>query len=361
MVALAPKLSGWSRPLFQRQSGLIGIDLGTRFIKAAQVRPATGGWKLTAVQSVPVQGARGLCDSTISHGVIRSSLSATPLRSTGFRGQRVVMGLPNSLAEPRCLELPHAVPDELAEMIDQELGDDSTKQTDFWTCETVRSSEGEICRVSAVEASSAVINRSVEDLMRLGLDCEVVDVLPFALSRAVQFVDPSLPQGPVAALDWGAGHPSFVVVSEQGPMLIRSLRSCGLASALNQILEQLGIDELECAQLLTTCGVQSGGSVTSRIADRLGRILAASLDELLDQLHRTLEFAGQRGIHPRHIWLFGAGGAVAGMDQALSSQLNLDVRSWQLAPEQVARPLASLPAHAVFGAAVGYSLLNRRV
>lgn len=361
MVQLVPEVSAFSRPLFQRQRGLIGVDLGTRFIKAAQVRPGVGGLKLKAVQSAPVRGQQGLCDSTISHGVIRSSLADTPLRTIGFRGRRVVMGLPNDLAEPRCLELPAAEASELAVMVEQELGAQGDAQSDFWICENVRSSDGDICRVGAIEASPKVINRSVEDLMSLGLDCEVVDALPFALSRAVQFVDPSIQNGPVAALDWGAGHPSFVVMTEDGPVLTRSLRSCGLGAAISQIQKQLGIDELECAQLLATCGVQASGSVTSRLADRIGRNLASCLDELLEELHKTLVFAGQRGVEPQHIWLFGCGGAIAGMDQALSAQLDVGIRSWQLAPEQVTKSLASLPSHAIFGAAVGYSLLNRAV
>jgi Tfp pilus assembly PilM family ATPase len=317
------------------------------------------GLKLAAVQSVPVQGRQGLCDATIKHGAIRNSLSGTPLQSTGFRGRRVILGLPTELAEPRCVELPLADEPELAVMVEQELGTTGNLQSDFWTAETTRSADGEICRINAIEASPDVLNRCVEDLACLGMDCEIIDALPFALSRAVQFIDPTVSNGPVAALDWGAGHPSFVVVNEDGPILTRSLRGCGLGTAIDQIQTQLSIDEMECAQLLTTCGIQAAGKVTSRIAEQIGRNIADSLDQLIDQLQRTLAFADQRGVKPKHIWLFGCGGTIAGMDQALSAQLDIEVRNWQLAPEQLARPLASLPAHAIFGAAVGFSLLNR--
>lgn len=358
MVAPSLHLSAMSRPLFKRSRGLIGLDLGTRFIKAAQVRPTMGGWKVAAVHSIPVSVQGGLSASTIKDGVIRKTLAGIPLKSSGFSGRRTVLGLPNELAEPRSLELPAGDEFELASMIEQEMTTYASPQTDFWTCDVIRSDEGDVFRVNAIEVAPEVLNCCADDLTKVGLDCEVIDALPFALSRAVKYVDRDLHKGPVAALDWGAGQPSLVVLNEDGPVFTRSLRDCGLGSGIDQIQSQLGIDELECAQLRTTCGVRHAGNVTSRVSEKIGRILADCMDELLDQLQRTLAFVGQRGIKPRRIWMFGCGATIAGMDQALASQLDIGVRSWQLEPEQLSRTLTSLPSHAVFGAAVGFSLLK---
>lgn len=359
MVALVPDFTAMSRPLFRRSQGLIGLDLGTRFVKAAQVRPGMGGMKLVAIHSVPIAGANPLSRSTISHGAIRNTVTGMRLRSCGFAGHRAVVGLANSLAEPRILELPVSDEADLAVMVEQELQSEGLVQSDFWLADPADTSDGEMLRVSAVAVAQETINRCSEDLARAGIECAVIDALPFALSRAVKFVDRTVDSGrPVAALDWGAGHPSFVILNDNGPVFTRSLRNCGLAAALNDVQEQLGIDELECAQLLTTVGIRRSGRIMARIADRVGRSFADCLAALLDQLERTLAFVRQRGMTPERIWMFGCGGTIAGMGEALTEQLRLDVRPWNPAADQLSRPVRNSGSLAAYGAAAGFSLLN---
>lgn len=149
-----------------------------------------------------------------------------------------------------------------------------------------------------------------------------------------------------------------MILNESGPVFTRSLRGCGLATAIYQIQDQLGIDELECAQLLTTCGRQSAGRVTARLAERIGHCLTEPIDQLFKQLQRTMTFLDQRGLNLTRFWMFGCGGSIAGMDHALTSQLGIKGRQWQLDQEHVSKSLSAIPAHAVFGAAIGFSLLR---
>ena len=348
-----------TRPLFVKRRGLIGIDFGTRMIKFAQLRSSLRSWKLTAVHSAPVVTPQRLTASSIGRGAIRESLTGMSRSARGLAGQRAVVALPTETAEPRPFELPPGNLDELARMLDQELSSPQTSQSDFWDCGSFSGTDSELQRVNGVEVSESVLNRCIEDLSRVGVECEVIDVLPFALARAVGLVNRSGIPGPVLALDWGAGQPLLVMIENGQPVFTRVLRDCGLGKALDRIQSQLGINELECAQLLATCGINGRGEGSRIVAEIISRHLADEVDRLLESLQRTLEFL-QRGHSemPSRMWLFGCGGAIRGLGDVLSEHLGIETRVWELEKDQLSRSLQSLPAQCVFGAAVGLSLLE---
>lgn len=352
-------LRGVTRPLFVTRQGLIGVDFGTRMMKFAQLRSSLRSWKLTAVHSTPIATSQGLTASSIGRGAIRESLKGMSRSASGFVGPRAVVALPTELAEPRPFELPQGDLGELARMLDQELSSPQTSQSDFWDCGAFSRTDTELRRVNAVEVADSVLNRCIEDLARAGLECEVIDVLPFALARAIDFVERSPVPGSVLALDWGAGQPLLVLIENGQPVFTRVLRDCALGKALDRIQSQLGIDEIECAQLLATCGIDGRGEGSRIVAEIISRHLVDEVEQMLETLHRTMEFLQrEHGETPNRMWLFGCGGAIRGLDDVLSEQLELETRTWALEKDQLSRSLQSLTAQCVFGAAVGLSLLE---
>lgn len=361
MVASTSNSAVLTRPLWSRAQGLIGVDFGTRIIKLAQIRGAGRTCKVAAVHLVPVDGRAGLSSSTIDHGAVRRSLSGMTLRRHGFSGRRAVAVLPTSICEPRAFEFPVGNDREVSHMLEQELNSSGVGQCDFWRCESLTGSDGQLQRITAVDVSERTLLRCIEDQSSVGLHCEAIDALPFALARAVTFAERDRYTGPVAALDWSAGRPLLVLIEKGRPVFTRVLRDCGLEPAIDRVRSQLEIDEQECAQLLMTCGIRGGSRATIEVARVIERLLAESVDQTLGALQTTLEFIKTRSpdSSPGKIWLFGCGGAVAGMDELLTAQLGIATHAWQLEEGRFCHALHGLSGQPILGAAIGMSLLDR--
>ena len=116
-------------------------------------------------------------------------------------------------------------------------------------------------------------------------------------------------------------------------------------------------------QIPTLCGDSCGLFGRWRAQTRLGRVLnrliSPECDRLTEQIQRTLQFLRQqhRQLVPEQIWFTGGGGAIAGIAEAFATRLELPVRAWSLAPEQLAPNVIDISGLPLFAAAVGLSLL----
>ncbi len=346
----------------RRKAGLIGVDVGSRMIKLAQFTRTATTTKLTALRLVPVTSGRELTADGIEAGGIGESLDGLAVRKLGFKGRRAACALPTSIAEPRSLQLPRASEDELRQMVESELKVDSatgdTAVVDFWSPDEVGGEE-EMNKVSALAVRQSVAARCAEDLLARRLQCEFLDGIPFAMARAVSFVDEARNE-PVAALDWGHGSPLLTVSVNGEPRFTRVLRGCGFTSVEQAAQKALGTDWLQTARLLTACGLSHDQTAHSHAAAvALRRTLTPEVDRLAEQIRRTISFLGvqHRAIQPKRLWVFGGGGTIGGIGEALSGRLNLDCQCWGLRPNQVGRRLGTLTHMSLFGVAAGLSLL----
>ena len=216
-------------------------------------------------------------------------------------------------------------------------------------------------RVSVVQASRQASETVALDLRQHGLNCEVLDGLPFALARAVHFVDPQCSRGTYAAIDWGCHEPLFVVVKDGVPVFHRVLRDSGLEAAITAIRNEFSASRFEACRLLAAVGI--GGTRTENttppICESVARCIDPVVNRLLDQTRRSFDFLQQQSRHlvPQSLWLLGGGAAVAGVEETFASRFDVPCRVWQPAATQIARDLQSHGSMAPFGAAVGLSLL----
>lgn len=346
----------------RRKSGLIGVDVGSRMIKLAQFSRTATTTKLTALRLVPVTSGRELTADGIEAGGIGESLDDISIRKFGFKGSRAACALPTSIAEPRSLQLPRASDEELRQMVESELKIDSATGceavVDLWSPDEA-SGEEEMTKVSALAVRQSVAARCAEDLLASRLQCEFLDGIPFAMARAVSFVDEARNE-PVAALDWGHGSPLLTVSVNGEPRFTRVLRGCGFANVEQATQQALGTDWLQTARLLTACGLSHDKTAHAHAAAvALRRTLTPEVDRLAEQVRRTISFLSiqHRAILPTRLWVFGGGGTIGGIGEELSQRLDLDCESWGLRPNQVDRRLGTLTHISLFGVAAGLSLL----
>ncbi len=352
-------------------AGLIGIDIGSRFTRLAQVRRHRGRWVISALQALPLTGEQPLDQPSLVNGAFAASLEQLAFREAGFRGRRCAAVLTGAIAEPRTLQLPAASPGETEQMARLELTDAPRDDTaadslefDLWTTPNAAFSDG-TSRVSVISAPKNAAATVARDLQQQGLNCEVLDGLPFALARAVHFADPGSSTRTFATLDWGCHEPLLTVVQNGVPAFHRVFRDCGLEHAITAVRDEFTVSRFEACRLIAAVGVCRTDSSSPNIPTALSirravdRCMQPVVERLFEQFRRSIAFLGQQHqrLVPESLWLFGGGAALSGIDAAFSSRFDLPCRSWQPATRQVTRELSVSGSLAPFGAAVGLSLM----
>lgn len=339
-LRLAPRRCGW-----------VGVDIGTRAVKLAQVERTGAGWRLAGRWTFSDEEAPPLTRELLLAGGLARQVA--PLREVRrmFRGRQAAAALPMSLIALRALDLPTGPLHELRAMAEQELDAEDARpvgacEVDAWP--TV--SGPEMTKVAAVACERELSLRAAHDLLKSGLHCSVLDVIPCALARAVEMCDPASREEPVVALDLGYAATLLTIVRGGQPIFCRSFRGCGLQAMLTPLHHKMGINPAEARHLLTRYGIPATNESASAIGPAY-QIVGRVLDHLADELRRTLQFVNQQmRISPARIWLLGGGATICNLPEFVSAQTDLPAATWRLA--------GSLDAsEAMYAAAAGLSKL----
>jgi Tfp pilus assembly PilM family ATPase len=357
-----------------RQLGWIGVDVGTSTIKLAQVERAGGQWRLACSLIVSMGDDPDSAPSSAGDGSFARPLSAALQESVGFRGRRAALALPLSAMELRTVQLPSGTDDELRTMIDQELslavGDSPADRLfDFWDTGLRRNSEKVAMRDLAVlSISPRSAEHAAEELLALGLKCQVFDGVPFALARAVAMDSASGGRAPVVALDWGFTSVTFVVAVDGQPSFVRSFRDCGVGRVVRSLCNEFGLTVPECGQLLSRYGIPHpetddwGTGLQRMIYD----LTAEPIASLLNELEKTFSYLRRQGpgLMPERILLFGGGSTINNCASLLSSRIGIPMQRWQPAllagePAWLGREIdhSHCARNALFGPAAALSAL----
>lgn len=322
----------------RRPKGWIGVDLGSAAVKLAQVQRDGPHWRLLRAQVIrrtfpnrqdePAPDPLAWWDEVCRSGPVRQ----------GFAGRRAACLLPAAKAELRAMHLPAGSQAERRAMIANELealsdSEGVRRVFDFWETQPPEGSSLEnINVISLAEQEAAAV---VGILARAGWICRVIDGLPLALGRAVQMVDRTDGNAPVAALDWGMSSPTFTILCGQRPVFTRHLRDCGFAALPAAVSQSLGLSWDDAEQLLGAHGVcdpAARGDPLSDVQEVLTDITSSLLSQMVSQLNRTLAYPElhRSGLVPSRIWLFGGGATVKNMAALLGARIGLPVRTWGL-------------------------------
>jgi Tfp pilus assembly PilM family ATPase len=195
-------------------------------------------------------------------------------------------------------------------------------------------------------------------LWRCGLDCQVLDGLPFAMARAVTGTSNV---GPVAVIDWGESAMTLTVVNEGRPHFTRILRDCELRSLTSAMMRSLQLESEQCRQVLEGYGFgqSPGGPDTSEMSAMVAEISAPYLSRLAEELRRTWVFlqhlAGQT---PTRVILMGGGATLKMSASIVRSSMPVPTVVWTM-PQSSNSADRSGPTSAPFGPALALASLAR--
>lgn len=374
MTALSGILTGTKFParLHARQTGWIGVDLGTAALKLAQVERRGWGFQLAAGTVIPYERLPALHRDSIADLSLSRLVRHAVEDADGFDGKSAACVLSMSATELRTMDLPDGTEEELRSIVAGELtAEDEIRASDtefeLWhpgdDVEPAEIQPPGPKTYHVLATSRSLAEEFAAGLLAAGLRCEVLDALPFALARATAMM--RIPRGKdnvTAALDWGRSSATLALCRGGVPLFTRTLRDCGTDRLYEALKSGLGLTESEGRQCLAEYGIPAQrdsatgpGAFQSMISD----MLSAPLAQLLGELTRTLQYLSQKHpeLYPGSFCLFGAGAAVRNAAEFLSRQAGLPARVWSLPWKNPERDNPQAGAAPLLGSAAALSAL----
>jgi type IV pilus assembly protein PilM len=339
----------------------IGLDVGARWIHAAQLAGRPGAWRLAAATAVP----REVDASQITPDEIARLIDM--MGRQGFAGRDAVLAVPNEKLISAILELPprdSGAP--VAQIARMELAsmhrlDPAALELSYWDLpETSR--QRETPRVMA----AACVHGDADEYLNLfesrGLNVTALDTASAATARVCDLSGGSR-QGIVPVLDLGWRSARLALLYHGVIIYERQLNDAGINVLWQGLAARLDVEAEVTDYLLNEVGLDGGNDAAN--TPQLGEIHAEIRDHFEDAV-RELGVSFSYALHQYNdaavqtLTLVGGGAAIPGLAEHLSGALGMKVEA--ASPARYAEcgdALRKLGASPALCQAVGLALHGR--
>lgn len=300
-------------------TSVVGLDIGTSSVRAVELQDAD-----KAKPSVLRFDEVALPPGAVHGGeVVEPNTVATSLKrlwsQAGFRSKDVVLGMGNQRVLVRELSVPRMSIDRIRESLPflvQELLPVPVADAvlDFYPVEEQDGESGPLVSGLLVAAVKEAVLANVRAAQLAGLTPVAVDLLPFALSRAIG----TGARGITALVDIGAATTNVLILQNGVPQFARIIPAGGddLTSAL---AGQLDISREDADRIKRTLGLASSKQLPDAHRPAV-EVIYAVTSELLGGIRNTISyFTNQRELTAiDQIVLSGGGAQLPGFARALS-------------------------------------------
>lgn len=347
------------------RTGWVGVDWGTRAIKLACLEFDGSQYRLTrrAVLRRAAPSGAPVDDSSGQISWTSDDFPSGLIRERWFRRRRAACVLPMHLSDMRALEIPQAELAVQRAMAEGEIADalgeaGGNRVFDLWEAPSGVSHRN-APSIQVYSTPESVAYSAADALARAGLECEILDGLPFVLGRAIELADPSAPAAR-AALDWGFSGAAVCFYLEGNPIYSRQLKDCGVGRMSAAMAKSLGVSLVEAEEVLHEHGLphgRPGAGENYDLQQLASQVLAEPIQALLEQLNKTLNYVQSEWpqCSPSDLWLFGGAAAIRNLAGVLAEGVGMEVRTWKLPTSE---PTDSLDP--LFGPAAALSVLAWR-
>lgn len=316
---------------------VVGVDIGNSAVRAVEVhahdsvRPSIVRYAETPLPEGAVR--RG---EVIEVGTVGTALKR--LWSTGgFKTKEVVLGMGGARVFAREFSVPKAPLPQIRESLPFVVQDllpipVADALLDFYPIAEEQGETGPVVSGLLVAAIHDAVAANVGATMAAGLKPVHVDLVPFAVCRALAPMRSA--RGREMLVDIGADTTNVVVVDDGVPHFVRMIPNGG-DDVTNAIANRLQWTPEQAERAKRAIGM--GGPLT-RPEDRpVLEVVYEVVGELLSGIRNTLSYYASAKPHApvERIRLTGGGARLAGLPHALADVVGL--------PVQVAEPLAGVP------------------
>ncbi len=299
---------------------LVGLDLGSKFIKAVQLTETNGAFSITEYGQLEIPPQYSLADAV------------TELFSKKkFKTKRVVSSVSGRFVFVRYINMPVMTDDELVNAAKYELGKYIPVEVDevlhdSQKLEELPAGEGQEAemRVLLVAAKRTFIDEHVAILEQAGLQPAIVDVDSFALGNAYEIcgsINPdSIRPGKLVALaDIGATKTNINIMSDSLSYFTREFYKGG-DDITDAIAKKLGMEPREAEMLKR----QPSGE-EQKVLDAVGSVL----EDICHDINISIDyFENQYDKKVDEVFLVGGACNTIGLDEVLEKTVQKKVWKW---------------------------------
>jgi type IV pilus assembly protein PilM len=304
----------------------IGLDVGATAVRATEV---SGGRE----DAVLVRAAQvALEPGAVEHGEIKDpDAVATAIRELwregGFRTRQVYLGVGNQRVLVREIVLPWVATKELRESLRYQVQDFipipvDEAVLDFDVLEEFEHEGAPMIRVLLVAAQRTMVDTLLSVVREARLEPQGLDLVPFALLRAVGDGDDPVfgADGDEAVVDIGAEVTSLCVHDRGVPRFVRILTTGGNDITL-AVARALGVSEAEAEQL------KRGEAVPGADLEEARRVADGRASTLIDEIRSSLEFYAAQSPTARvsRVLVTGGGSKLPGFLAFLQDRIGVPV------------------------------------
>ena len=312
---------------FGQGGPVIGLDIGTSAVRAAQV---TGGRGASSLVSF---GQVALPAGVVVDGEIRDAASVAEaisqlVKRTKIKAKSVVVGVANQRVVVRQVDLPYLEEKEFRSSLKFQVADHipmpvDTAELDFQILDDFTTDSGErMMRVLLVAAATDMVDSFVSAAAQAGLQPSGVDLTPFAVARAVSSAARSETgtAGAEAVVDVGAGVTSILVHHNGEARFVRILLVGG-DDATNALATDLGIAFEDAEAMKLDLGRGVGSPQAQQILQ--GRVAA-----LVEEIRGSLDYYSSQEDSEQisSIIMTGGGSLTPGLVSSVEQMVRIQVR-----------------------------------
>lgn len=271
---------------------VVGLDIGTTAIRAAEIRPGDDPTLTRFAQVSLPAGA-------VSAGEIADpDAVAATLRDVWRRGEfkirRVALALANQSVVVRQVDVPEMDEADLRNALPYQVQDYIPMPVDESYLDSIildRYTDDQgapMMRVLAVAAHRAMVDGFVAVLAAAGLEPEVVDVSPLAITRAVaeSYMPVTAEREAEAIVDIGGSVTNVIVHEHGGPRFVRIL-SAGGRDIDAALVGELSLTPEEAEAQKISIGLQPEGV---EVPAGAATIIEHRASAFIDDVRRTMEY-----------------------------------------------------------------------
>ncbi len=321
-----------SLSLFKKKS-FLGLDIGHRAIKGAQVEKTGSGWKVVKAFNIDTPTDAVKEGIVIDPEPVGAAIKAG-MKQAHIHADSAVIGVAGGSVIVRSVRIPKMNETTLRKSIRYEAGRyvPSSIEDSFIEFEITNPDIDGQMDVLIVASPKEMINSRVAACEAAGLEVEVVDVEAFANYRSIVEVEESnvLKELTIAIIDIGSQTTSVSVVSKGQFAMCRTIPQAGhvLTEALktyfklNDVEAEQGKTQLDLTTLLAEGQVQENPPI---------RVVQPHLDDLIREIRRSLNYYSSQQTEQgqpnpvTHLVVSGGGAKFIGLGEYFANKLGMQV------------------------------------
>jgi len=314
--------------MFQKKRSAIGIDIGSRIIKAAQLLPADEHHRIVALTVLPRTGS----GAAIEYGEV-SQLKRI-LHRQGFTGSNVVLAVPDQKLLRGTFELPPRLSlDKVPQMARMELSriHQIAPHSFEMVCWVMPQADQvkSITQTITAGCLHEVANAYLDVFEKGGLNVTALDVRSAAAARACQGLTAPMP-ALTAILDLGWGSTKLLLACGSTIIYERLLESPSLQALITKLSNRFSIADQAACHVIDAIGFAVGevDGFDRQSTATIQRLLETHAGKMIEELKVPFAYADHQlpGDGIKRLLLIGGGAKIPGLAPYFESQIGIEVK-----------------------------------